>query len=189
MDLGSAAIGAGVGLVAGSTIGAIHYFKGIDKKNVEQGFTAGIGMSDKDLIASMGDYLKNAKIGLKGEGAGAKQRGRFDAFADGAPLLAAALTDAQETGAFPSSSTTEGTELANLINFFSSDGVFDDGKLWSNKAKAEPFINKIRSGPIWKKYFGSVADPFAMQPVTTPESTSLVMTGEEAYRCGVRADR
>jgi hypothetical protein len=139
----------------------------------------------------MGDYVKNAgnKPGegrTRGAGAGAKQRGRFDAFAQRrGTLLAAALDEAQSTGALKTVTTSEASALAELVMFFSSTGVFDDGKLWSNKEKASGFVGKIRNTDVWKKYFGSLSDPFAFTPNTSEQSNSLIMTPEQAYAAGV----
>ena len=176
------AIGAGVGFVAGSAFAAINYFGGVDKKNVKKGFDAGVGMTDKELIANLGDYVKNAEeYGGKGQGAGAKQRGRFDAFARrrGA-LLAAALDEAMTSGALKLESTTEGTEVGSLVEFFGSDGVFNDDKLWSNKGKAKKYIDRLQGSAVWKKYF-SITDPFAYQENNTAQNKSLIMTPEQAY--------
>ena len=183
------AVGAGVGFVAGAAFAAKNYFSGVDKKNVESGYEEGVGMPDDKLIASLGDYVKNREKDVKrgrGQGAGAKQRGRFDAFAQRrGTLLAAALDEAVKTGAITPASSSEGTAIADLVNFFSSgDKVRNDSDLWSNRSKAEPFISKLRHGEIWKKYFGPLSDPFDYKPVTTEQSKSLVMTGAEAYAAG-----
>jgi Lysozyme like domain len=179
------AIGAGVGLTAGTAISAISYFKNVDRTKVKDGYEEGVGMDDKTLIASIGDYIRNAEWGGRGEGAGPKQRGRHDAFARrrGA-LLAAALDDAISTGALKITGTSEGADLRELVDFFSSDAVFDDGKLWSNKDKAKKYIDRINTSASWRKFFGSVSDPFAYTPVTTDESKSLIMTGEQVYGGG-----
>ena len=179
-------IGAGVGAAVGTTFAAINYFKGVDAKNVADGYSEGVGMTDKVLIDSIQDYVKNAKVGLKGEGAGAKQRGRFDAFARRrGSLLASALDEAQSTGKFTNLSTQDATELGELVAFFGSDGVFDDSKLWSNKSRAEKYIGKIRGTEVWRKYFNAVADPFGFTPVTTAQSDSLIMSAEESYQAAV----
>ena len=178
------AVGAAGGAVIGTAFAAKSYFSGVDKKNVGQGFDAGVGMSDKDLIASMQDYVKNKEnygAAGKGQGAGAKQRGRFNAFARrrGA-LLAAALDEGMSTGVFKNLTTSQGAELGDLVSFFSSDGVFNDDKLWSNKAKAETYVRQLRGTDLWRKYF-SISDPFGYTPNTTPESQGLVMSAEQTY--------
>ena len=187
----SVPVGAAVGFVAGSAFAAKNYFGAKDKKGVATGFDEGLGMTDAELIAGLGDYRKNAaKYGRddprgRGQGAGAKQRGRYDVFARrrGA-LLAAALDEAVTTKAIKLEGTGEAADLDALVSFFGSDAVFDDAKLQSTRAKAEPYITKLRGSEVWRKYFGSVHEPFAFQPVTTNESTGLVMTPEQRYSAG-----
>jgi Lysozyme like domain len=183
----SVPIGAAVGFAAGTTFAAINYFKGVDARNVKEGYNEGVGMTDKALIDSLGDYAKNAKVGLKGEGAGAKQRGRFDAFARRrGSLLAAALDEAQSTGKFTDLTTQDAAELGELVAFFGSDKVFDDSALWNNKAKADKFVTKIRGTDVWTKYFGSgITDPFGLTPVNTTQSQSLIMSAEQSYQAAV----
>jgi hypothetical protein len=173
----------GAALVAGG-IAAKNYFEAKSRKNVQKGYDEGVGMTDSQLFAGMGDYIKNEAPGgrHRGQGAGDKQRGRFDAFARrrGA-LLAAALVEAQQSGDLKLMSSTESAEVADLVNFFGSDDVFKDDKLFSNKTKVGPYVSRIRGTAAWQKYFGPVADPFAYIPVNTSEATSLVMTPEEYF--------
>lgn len=185
----SVPIGAAVGFIGGSAFAAKNYFAGVDKNNVKEGYNEGVGMTDKALIDSLTDYVKNAERGAggksRGKGAGPKQRGRFDAFARrrGA-LLAAALDEALSSGALSAKTSTEGAELRELVDFFGSDEVFNDDKLWSNKGKAAKYVDRIRSSEIWRRFFGSVSDPFSFQVNSTAESQSLVMTGDEMYALG-----
>ena len=181
-----ALIGAGIGLVGGAAFAAKNYFGTRNKKDVAGGFDEGTGMTDAQLIRSLGDYVKNRKTGRRGEGAGPKQNGRFDAFASRrATLLAAALDESMQTGVLKPGTMAEADELVELVNFFQSEGVFDDNKLWSNKARAAPYIHRIRGSQVWSKYFGSVADPFDFQPVTTEQAKSLIMTPEQRYQIGM----
>ena len=165
-----AAVGATIGLIGGSAFAAKNYFSSRTKRDVSGGYDEGIGMTDAQLIASLADYVRNAtpesiaKGRSRGKGAGPKQRGRFDAFARRrGTLLAAALDEAMTSGVLSTTTTAEASQLSDLVAFFSSEGVFNDSDLWSNRSKAGPFVNKIRSSEVWKKYFGGSGRPVRLQ--------------------------
>jgi hypothetical protein len=164
---GPLAVGIGAGM---ATYAAYKYFQSVDKKNLAKGYNAGASMTDEELLASIPDYRRD----INGNNAGAKQRGRFDAYARrrGA-LVAAALQSANDQRLYGAQGQKD---IQDFINFYGSDAVFDDSKWFKNRDKVWPYLLQLRDGPIWKEYFGDNKDPLGFQPIHTQQNISLVQS-------------
>jgi hypothetical protein len=183
-------IGAGVGFSLGAGAAIWNNLEQGKDDDIRKGSYEGSTMTDAALIASITSYTKNKEIG-KGqgaglfEGAGRKERGRFDVWAGRrSSLIAAALNEAIEAGTFKHLNGDNTAELAALVtkmnnpNSMTKDSVWEETREDGNRAMNE-LRNTKEGASIYKKYFGDIATPWSYEPIKTDEYKSLVMTSQQ----------
>ncbi len=188
-----AAGGAAIGAAAGIGWGLYNQGQNSNKKDIRTGQDQAAGMTDEQLLKEIPDYIRAYRF-AEGQGAGPKQRGRFDVWAARRGALVAGMMEEAKTELTKdnSLSTEQAGKYAQFINFFGSEETSNDGKLRSNKEDLEEsgFIDLIRdkAPQIYSKYFGDVTGVFKYQPVTTPIASSLVMTAAQVLDSQITGD-
>ena len=119
-------------------LAAKNYFGNVDKKNVHQGYEAGIGMDDVTLIKNIGDYVKNYND-YKGRGRALAPSSVMSMPSRGAAVRCWLLPWMRPRAPTCWDCPRPRATLRSLVDFFGSDGVFNDDKLWGNRSKAKPY--------------------------------------------------